>query len=196
MTKRWYELSLSALLLCACASAGASGHDAPANWLPRPYTPDEIQAGNRPGTTRVYLISQTGVEPVLQTGRFLPDDAGQARFENLVVDLAGKPVGERTEGHATWEELQGHANFSAADTVLSPASCTVAAGVFHGSLYERTEAPAAPGRAPVVHRFWFSADRPGPPVLYEMTRGDELHPVEELVELQACLLYTSDAADE
>lgn len=188
MPKRWYELSLSALLLCACASSGASGGDAPAGWLPRPYTPSEIQAGNRPGTTRVYLISRAGAEPVLQTGRFLPDDAGQARFENLVADLAGKPVGERTEGHATWEELQGHANFSPADTVLGPASCTVAAGVFQGSLYERTEAPAAPGGAPVVHRFWFAADRPGPPVLYEMTRGDELLYRMELVELRAAPL--------
>jgi hypothetical protein len=185
MTKRWHELSLSALLLCACASAGASERDAPAGGLPTPYTQDEIQDGNRPGTTRVYLISQAGAEPVLQTTRFLPDDAGQARFENLSADLAGKPVAERTERHATWGELQGHANFSAADTVLSPASCTTAAGVFQGSLYVRTEAPAAPGAAPVVHRFWFSADLPGPPALYEMTRGDELLYRMELVELQA-----------
>jgi hypothetical protein len=196
MSKRVSALSFCSLFLCACAAAGAPASGAPASaapgdLLPRPYTAAEIRAGNPPGATRVFLISQAGQPPVLQTTRFLDDPEGEARFETLVTDLAGEPVKERSEGRATWEELQAHADFPAAETRLCTALCTVAAGVFQGSLYERseptptgaTEAPA-PGGAAVVHRFWFADGRPGPPVLYEMTRGDELLYRMELVELR------------
>jgi hypothetical protein len=183
MSMRWSPLSLCALV-CACTAFRAHEGAAPDGMLPRPYTAAEIQAANPPGTTRVYLISEAGEPTVLQTGRFLPDDEGLARFENLVTDLEGRPVKERSEARATWEDLQAHANFPSADTTLRPASCTVAAGVVHGILYERTEPPEAPGGAPVVHRFWFDEDQPGPPALYEMVRGEELLYRMELVELR------------
>jgi hypothetical protein len=162
------------LALGACASPGRSS-SAPAEMLPTPYTAAELQTGNPPGTTRVYLISAAGQEPELQTGRFLPDEAGRARFASETVDLSGAPVaGSGQEGRATWEELLQHALFPAAEAARKRTSCTVAAGVFPGWLYERTEPVPDDAGAPLVHRFWFADGRPGPPVLYELTRAGEL----------------------
>jgi len=182
MPLRPTALSAAALLLAACASSGGAA-EAPEGILTTPYTAEEIQAANPPGTERVYLISAAGNPPQLQTARFLPGEEGRAHFTSSVTDLAGAPLEGGREGQATWEELRQHAAFPAAETTRHRTTCVVAAGIFPCWLYERTEPSAAPGSPPMVHRFWFADDRAGPPVLYELTSGGNLIYRMELVRL-------------
>jgi hypothetical protein len=176
---------MTALALAACASAGDRAPPAAGETLPTPYTAAEIEAGNPPGTMRVYLISTAGQEPQLETARFLEDPEGLAHFQMSAADLAGAPLADAAkEGRASWEELRQHAVFPAAEAGRQRTSCIVAAGAFPCWLYTRTER-APDGGAPMLHRFWFADGRAGPPVLYELTRNGELVYRMELVRLTA-----------
>ena len=161
---------------CAASPAGPAGP-----MLPTPYTAEQIRSNYPPGTLHVYLHEQPDQPPVLSKTVFVEDDGERATFEMSRILPDGTSLGEAETATERWTELRDHAAFDAGVTTRREASCTVRSGSYDCWLYEKTEEARG---GPILHRFWFAKSKPGPPVLYEQVRGDEVTYRMEMIEFR------------
>lgn len=152
-----------------CAPGGAAGAPpAAANRMrvehaPTPYSAAEIREGCPAGRVNVYDYEMNG-RLVRTRSRFLEEADGKARYSTVVVDAENQPLGEERVETAGWEELQGHASFPAAGTVITEEVLELPAGKFICWRYEVTGQTEGAEPKRQVMRLWFAQDLPGPPV--------------------------------
>ena len=132
--------------------------------VPTPYTAAQIREANPPGTRLVFRLESTGQPAVLRVIEFVGGDATLAVLEQSILSEKGEPLGAADHSEATWVELRDHAAFPAASTDRVRSIATVPVGQFE--VWKYTVETEEDG-APVITRFSFALDRPGPPVLLE-----------------------------
>lgn len=163
-----FALALAALVglaaLYACASTPAPDTAPPEALAPFPYSAEQIRDATPLGRTYVFKMTR-GDEVVLRTMRFTAVDAEGATMVAAIADVTGAPVAPPEESRATWEELQHHASYPAAATVVSAATVTVPAGTF---ACQRYTVRVGEDEQLVVD---FAVDLPGAPVSLVDTVG-------------------------
>lgn len=133
---------------------------------PTPFSAEEIHQGCPDGRTTRYRIEAHNRPVMYQVSIFLNGTAEGTAFRAWQENEQGQPVGGPMESKATWEELQAHASFPAADTRITTEIFTTPAGTYDCWLYEVT---AEKDNQRQVSRFWFARSLPGPPVCFEKT---------------------------
>lgn len=118
---------------------------------PTPFTASEIRDGcpsGRQVTTRI--TDDTGdISTTVTTFRD--------------VDEAGAIFATGSGNHrVTWEDLQAHASFPAADTTIGAEIIETPLGVLECMVYTVV-------RPPELHRLWFARDLPGMPIRTEVS---------------------------
>jgi len=78
-------------------------------------------------------------------------------------------LSENKKQRTSWEELRDHAAFDAALTEREKSMCSVQAGDYE--CWHYTVSADVAGKT--VQHFYFAIDKPGPPVLLVMNRGDD-----------------------
>ena len=127
--------------------------------LPTPYTADEIRAANPPGSWKVYRITKDELT-LLQRFEFVASgDPAVSAIDAEMREEGGTEIKTDQTRRASWSELQAHASFAAAQTVMGRDQLVLKAGRFDCWTY----AVESPGDA--ISTFWFARDLPGPPVL-------------------------------
>ena len=154
--------------------------DAPGEIAPRPYTAEQIRAGNPSGRIVVYHLEREGMAPVLQETHFVESDEDGTLMHDIVRSPAGEIVSKEQQ-RASWDELVRHATFPLAQTTVTTVVAETPAGSFPAKLY-------VVQREDGVSRFWFADDMPGAPVRYEMELDGE-------VVMRAMLVEARSAAD-
>lgn len=134
-------------------------HEIGPDLLPTPFSAEEIRAGCPAGRTIRLRVESAGSPDVVRTSRFVRVDAVGADFEQATYTLDGEQLGETRSGWSSWRELQEHAAFPAATTVVDDVELALPFGVVRCRLYTMTDGAS-------VHRFWFAAAHPGMPVSY------------------------------
>jgi hypothetical protein len=135
-------------------------------YAPTPFSAAEIHAACPRGRTIVFQV-ETFEKPLLfQTLTFGTETSDGANFESVVTGADGKPIGKRQAGMATWTELQSHASFPEAQTVITSTKFTTSLGTFDCWLY--TIKPEKGGKGS-EKRYRFAKSMPGPPVCFDET---------------------------
>ena len=162
---RW----LSGLLLAGClAAAPACASSAPSapppdsnrmqpGHAPTPFNAKQLRDACPPGRVDVFLIESSSRPPARQVTRFLNRTPTGAVFESSMLTAEGQPLGATVRARATWEDLQEHASFPAASTVMTEDDVRVPAGSFDCWVYSVTTGSD-------VQRLYFAKNLPGPPV--------------------------------
>ena len=141
--------------------------DAPEHHLapdraPTPYTAAEIRGACGKGrTTKWRMVTPKG--EFISVHRFISADAKGARWQSLLVRADGVQQDSK-ELTGTWDELQSHASYPAADTRITAGRTDVPAGEYDCWIYEVEEKGS-------VTTYWFAKDLPGPPIRIEILQG-------------------------
>ena len=142
-------------------------HEIGPDLLPTPFSADEIRAGCPAGRTVRLRVESVGAADVVRMSRFVHVDREGAEIEVTTWTPAGEPLGEAGIHRATWRELQEHAAFPVATTVVSDVELALPLGVLECRLYTTTDGAT-------VRRFWFAATHPGMPVRYSTEESEAL----------------------
>ena len=128
--------------------------------LPTPFSAEQIREGCPAGRT-IHLREEAPDEPPsFRRIRFLQADEDVAEQEFQATDAEGNPVGEPSQRHSTWGELQHHASQAADATTVQEVSLDLPFGALDCWLY-------AVRRPESELRFWFAKELPGMPVQVE-----------------------------
>ena len=118
---------------------------------PTPFTAAEIRDGCPAGRQVITRIT---------------DDTGDISTTVTTfrdVDEIGAIFATASGSHrVTWEDLQAHASFPAADTTISAETTETPLGVLECMVYTVSLPPE-------LHRFWFARDLPGMPIRTEVS---------------------------
>lgn len=198
MQTRW--ISVVAIALSACgSSAPAAEQPAPSSstvapsepaapaepagsaepdYIAPPFTKDDLRTSIPAGTELKLRISAAGQPTVIQHWVFTASDASGCTIAARILAEDGTTlIKDEGEGTSTWAELETHGRFPAARTARTDASVDVEAGHFDTWLFVvQPEKPGGP-----IKKVHFARTLPGPPVLMEVTQGDELLMKMELV---------------
>ena len=131
---------------------------------PTPFSAAEIRKGCPNGRTSKYLIEVAGNPNSFQVVSFVNGDKDGTGFESITMGHEGKQVGEKQAAEARWDELQYHASFPEADTLISSDPYTTPAGEFDCWHYEVNKEKE--GKKEVAH-YWFAKSLPGAPIYME-----------------------------
>jgi hypothetical protein len=117
---------------------------------PTPFTAEEIRAGCPEGRTIELLVVSAG-ESYRRVNRFVACDETGATIER------GRVGGPVESARVTWAQLQAHAAFPAAVTVVEPERIDIPLGVLDCLRYTVRDGDD-------VTVFWFAPAFPGMPV--------------------------------
>ena len=146
---------------------------------PAPFDADVIRHAAFEGKQMLYHIQSRDEDPVLRLTTYIEVHDTHVVFEFEEMNADGERIGEAREGEATWEELEGHAQYPESMTKVIDTELEVVAGTFDCWLYEvRVITEDGPGKI----RAYFAKSRPGPPIRFEQYVGEELMYVMELVD--------------
>jgi len=160
-----------------CPMPADSNRMAP-DHAPTPFSAMEIRDACTEGRTDRYRIAQAGKDTLISVSTFRNTEPEGTEFAGHMETPEGKPLGEPFSSRATWQELQGHASFPAARTVIACETITTPAGTFDCWRYTVTLTGKNAGAVSV---FWFARTLPGPPVRYEkQINGDTVYRMEKL----------------
>ena len=120
---------------------------------PTPFTAVEIRDGCPAGRIVTSITSEDGQETV-STTTFV-----EVAQYGAVLEIDG------SQHRVKWTDLQMHASFPEADTLIREETITTGLGTFECLLYEVN-------RADEVHRFWFARDLPGMPIKRETVAAE------------------------
>lgn len=101
---------------------------------------------------------------------FLEGPEGKATFRIEYLNETGEPVQPAHEGTTTWEELQNHASYPAAETTVEEATIEIEGTSYSCWFYNRTQTQE---QNTVITKAYFSKDHPGPPIKMVMTLNDQ-----------------------
>lgn len=133
---------------------------------PTPFSAAEIRDGCPAGRSVVVRVEDSdGVRHRLS--RFAQVDDEGALFERADCDADGAAIGEVVASRVSWRDLQGHASFSVAATVISDETMLLPVGDEQCVRYVVTARED-------VKTFWFSRQRPGMPVKVTVARGAQV----------------------
>jgi hypothetical protein len=145
----------------------AEPHDVGPGLLPTPFTAEEIRAGCPAGRTIRLRVESADAPDVVRVSRYVRVDTEGAEIEDTTWTPDGEPLGNAQAHWSTWRELQEHAGFPAAMTVVHDDELTLPLGVLACRLYTMTDGAD-------VHRFWFAPAHPGMPVCYSTEESGTL----------------------
>jgi hypothetical protein len=124
---------------------------------PTPFTADEIREGCPAGRTARFRVEAPGETPFLRVSRFVECDTAGATFERSRQAIDGSPLADPQVDRVTWRDLQAHASFDAAATVVEPERISTAIGELDCLRYTVRH-----GVTEEV--YWFAKALPGMPV--------------------------------
>lgn len=139
---------------------------------PLPYTADQIRAAMPAGARLRFSLEIEGGPPMFQEWLVTDATALDMELEATVRDAQGAVVEGPARERSTWESLRQHAAFPAATTTRMEARLDTAMGPQDCWLYQIEG--AGPDGQPQTDRYWFARALPGPPVLWERSRGAEV----------------------
>lgn len=145
--------------------AGEEPPPADGEFLPTPYTSEQIRAAHPAGAFHVYRVERTSEAPVVETMRFVQVDEKGAMVESDTADANGHALSPIRSSISTWEGFRDHARFPAATARRERAEVEVPAGSYACWLYVVDVGDGS------VSRYWFADEEPGPPVLLEVDVG-------------------------
>lgn len=146
------------------AVSGASAHVDP--YAPMPFTAEEIRAACPVARIVTFRMEMPGKPPMVHVMKFVAADAQGADIESVDRDEKGKDLGPAEKQHATWEELQKHAQFPRAMTKIEDGVADTPAGKFTTRVYIVKDGDK-------TTTYHFLMDRPGPPVLFYTEQNGE-----------------------
>lgn len=165
-----------ALVLAACGGASPDPVEptpeeepvqtADPEWLPTPYTAEQIAEACAPGRWSLYEeVDAEGATTYSRTS-FVEGEPGMATFESVATDAEGEPTGEPRRASAPWEALRDHARYAANATTVSDATIELPSGTWETRLYRIQNDDGTETHA------WFAPSLPGPPVRHVVQDGD------------------------
>lgn len=163
--------TVSFLLGLALLSGPVSSAD---EKLPTPYRAEQIRDAFQEG---LWIVTRTWTPEGESYSRLTVEAWSEegATFGDRPVDASGNAVADKTVGDATWEQLRDHASFPTGSASRERHSEETALGSLEGWLY-RVDSPDG-GHA----SFFFADDFPGPPILYQSVKGEDvLHRSEQI----------------
>jgi hypothetical protein len=131
---------------------------------PTPFTAAEIRDATRVGKSITRRVEAVGAEPFLLMSTYVECDEAGATLERSRRSLDGAPLGEAQVMQATWLDLQRHASFPAADTMIEPERIETAIGALDCLRYTVRDG----GTDEIL---WFATSLPGMPI-QQLTRTD------------------------
>ena len=135
--------------------------------LPTPFTAAEIRVACQPGRELRLRVEEAGEVPRIHVMRYVEADDEAALQESWDESLAGEPLGEPERSRQTWRELQEHASFPAADTLVTDDAIEILGGARDCLRYTQS-------RDGTLRTFWFARELPGPPIRWEVRAGERL----------------------
>ncbi len=124
---------------------------------PTPFTGDEIREGCPTGRQVTLVHTSEDGKSEYWTTSFAKTGELNAVLVNQQVAENGQPLGGGSEFVATWDELQAHASFPAANTTVSEVEVTTPIGELDCLLYEVEEGST-------TKQMWFARSLPGLPI--------------------------------
>lgn len=160
-------LALAAVLGCAAEPPGheqaASPPPAAGDYLPVPFTSEQIREEWRPGLTLVLHFNYPDRQE-WQRWTVVAADDDKAEIEYLPLDAQGKPAGPPQRAPSTFTDLRDHALFPAAESSRGRATRETAFGELEGWLYTVHDP-----QAETTTEYFFADALPGAPVWFEST---------------------------
>lgn len=135
--------------------------------LPTPFTAEQIRAGCRPGRELRMRIERSGQDPIIRVVRYLVGDEITAVQETWEESTDGVTLREPEVSRETWLELQEHASFPAASTVVADETIEIPAGTYACLRYAQSSEDG-------LRTFWFAKELPGQPIRWVIRAGDEV----------------------
>lgn len=135
---------------------------------PVPFTAERIREATPKGRTYRFQVGGPGDAPMTLTMRFVEVGPEKAVLETTMLGADGKPLAEAKRQDTTWAQLENHAHYPAAATVITPEKVTVPAGTYAAKKYTVTEKDEDGTRR--VTQAWFADDLPGAPVKFIVER--------------------------
>jgi len=159
-------------------------------YMPTPYSADEIKAFCKPGYTTRHLFEDGDLKPVVQIVSFLEsEDPAMARFSSRQESTTGELVSDDGITEIGWRKLQAHASFPENVTTITEAKLPL-----NGKTYDcwkyviRNIVPNHDGSNlnVVVMTMWFAKDMPGPPVKMTQIVNEEPRTSITLIQDEGC----------
>jgi hypothetical protein len=148
-------------------SHDADSHEIGPGLLPTPFSAAEIRDGCPAGRTIRLRVESADAPDSVRVSRFVRVDAEGAEIEVTTWTPTGEPLAEAGIHRAIWRDLQEHAAFPVATTVVSEDQLGLPLGVLACRLYTVTDGVT-------VRRFWFAPAHPGMPVCYSTEESGTL----------------------
>jgi hypothetical protein len=154
------------LIVAACATSvlPRESNRMQAGHAPTPFSADKIRAACPDGTWIRFKMESPGAPDAYLVFRFLTGGPEAVTVVSSLFDADDNLTGEPAAKRQKWTDLQSHASFPEVRTRIDPAAFDTPAGRLDGWLY--TVSGTKEGR-PVLTRYAFARDLPGPPALLE-----------------------------
>jgi len=143
--------------------------------LPTPFTANEIRRGCPPLRVTRLLVSEAGTPAHVRVSRFEDCDEDGATTIGWRETLDGDLIDGPDRRRVGWSELQAHASFPAATTVVD--RCRIETPV--GTLDCRRYTVRGPER---TSTYWFADAKPGMPVRFEHSQTDGVRIEVEMID--------------
>ncbi|MCP4147652.1 MAG: hypothetical protein GY757_07870 [bacterium] len=138
----------------------AESHKMQPDHAPTPFSAAQIRSGCPEGRKIVFQVESFGKSLMIQSIEFLTCQEKKVVYEIVTKGVDGKKMGPRKMITGNWKDLQAHASFPKAETVITNDTYTAPAGTFDCRLYTIT------GKTN-TKRLWFAKEMPGPPLAFE-----------------------------
>lgn len=150
------------LIFCVlCLTACGAG--APPPLGDPPFSAAQVRDATPPGRRYRFKVTPAGQPTQFQVIEFIEVNAQNAKMRQRALDAAGQPTGDEVITLVSWEELESHGRFPAAQTRIAPERIKTPAGEFDCWRYTVT-------RDDEIVRSWFAHDLPGAPVKQEVSK--------------------------
>lgn len=138
--------------------------------LPAPFDAAALQAGLPVGTVLDYRLTLAGLTPSEERWEIVAATDAGVTIRTTALDAGGAPIGPGSEEPHTWTELESHASFPAAFTVVQESELRSPLGVLPVRIYV-VEPPGDEAKADI---YYFAPSMPGPPVKMETEADGEI----------------------
>jgi hypothetical protein len=157
------------LALVACKPAPPKVAPTP-ELLPAPFDAVALQAGLPVGATFDYALTLAGLTPSQERWEVVAATDAGVTIRTTALDAGGAPIGPGSEEPHTWTELESHARFPAAFTVVQESELRSPLGALPVRIYV-VEPPGDEAKADI---YYFAPSMPGPPVKLETEANGEI----------------------
>lgn len=155
--------------LAACKPAPPEVAPTP-ELLPALFDAAALQAGLPVGTVLDYSLTLAGLTPSQERWEIVAATDAGVTIRTTALDASGAPIGPGSEEPHTWTELESHASFPAAFTVVREDELRSPLGALPVRIYV-VEPPGDEAKADL---YYFAPSMPGPPVKMETEADGEI----------------------